>query len=536
MEQGVTISDILSALRRRLALMIFIAIAGTSLAITVALYLPPKYSATSKILVESQSIPLDMARTTVMSDPLERLRLIEQRLMARESLLELADRLNLYPENSTASQSAKVEAIREATQIDEIPVDERRRSPGVSAFTITYESKDAATAARVANEFVSMVIEQNLRTRASNASETLDFFKTEVDRLLNELLTTETRITEFKNKYSDALPDSLDFRRTELAGLRDRMYELEQREVELHERRRELVQAMDEGRDIALPGRELSPEEVDLQSLRRQLVQQRGIYAETHPEIRQLVAKIRALERSIVPGVGDASGDAESAQAALDESAGSHTLRQIELIENQLALIAEQRASITDRKAALEGSIAQTPKVEMALNALNRRYANLQTQYQSTVAKQAEAATGEKLEVNRKSERFEVLEQAQIPEKPISPNRKLIAAGGGAASAGLALGLVILLELINTRVRTSADLLRHLELRPVATVPMIRNRVDKRWRTGSMVVRILIWVLGVPAALYLVDRYVWPLSILLKQMMDSTGLTGLTRLFGVDLG
>lgn len=527
MEQGVTITDILSALRRRLLLMIIVAVAGTSIAIAVALYLPPKYSATAKVLVESPSIPTELARTTVTSEPLERLRLIEQRLMARESLLDLAERLNLFPD-SAASQTSKVEAIRAATTIEEISVDRRRRrgSAGVSAFTITYEAKDAALAARVANEFVSMVIEQNLRTRTTHATETLDFFKAEVDRLSNELLSVETRITEFKNQYSEALPDSLEFRRTELGTLRDRMYELEQREIELHENRRELVLALEEGRDIGI---DPTPEEVDLQSLRRQLVQQRGIYAETHPQIRQLVAKIRALEKSIVPGAGDAEGGE-------NQVAESGALRQLELIENQLALVKEQRASIVDRMAALETSIEQTPKVEMALNALNRRYENLQAQYDATLSKQSEAETGEKLEVNRKSERFEVIEQAQIPESPVSPNRKLIAAGGGAASAGLALALVILLELINTRVRTSADLLRHLELRPVATVPMIRNRVDKRWRLGGQVARILVWVVGVPAALYAVDQYVWPLSALLKTVIESAGLTGLTRLLGVDLG
>ncbi|PJN92464.1 hypothetical protein CNY89_29455, partial [Amaricoccus sp. HAR-UPW-R2A-40] len=59
--------------------------------------------------VEPQQIPGDLATATVGVDPYEQAQIIEQRIMTRENLVELADRLGFYadaPEEMTANAIA----------------------------------------------------------------------------------------------------------------------------------------------------------------------------------------------------------------------------------------------------------------------------------------------------------------------------------------------------------------------------------------------------------------------------------------------
>ena len=61
-----------------------------------------------------------------------------------------------------------------------------------------------------------------------------------------------------------------------------------------------------------------------------------------------------------------------------------------------------------------------------------RDYDNLQAQYKLAQSKTSVAETGEQMEEDRQAERFEVLEQASVPDEPISPNKPRILLVGAA--------------------------------------------------------------------------------------------------------
>ena len=96
--QTIDILGLLGGIRRRLPLVFVVALCGVLLSGAIAYLLPPVYQSTARILVESQQIPDDLARSTVTASAAERLQLIEQRLMTRENLLSVAARLDLFLE------------------------------------------------------------------------------------------------------------------------------------------------------------------------------------------------------------------------------------------------------------------------------------------------------------------------------------------------------------------------------------------------------------------------------------------------------
>jgi hypothetical protein len=146
------------------------------------------------------------------------------------------------------------------------------------------------------------------------------------------------------------------------------------------------------------------------------------------------------------------------------------------------------------------------------------------------VLKQAEAEIGEKLEVNRQAERFEIIEQARVPDKPEAPNRTLIAIGGSFGSVVLGVALMVLAETLSTAIHTPRDLERRLELRPVVTIPYIRTAADIHRRRLRLTGAVLAVFVIVPGGLYVIDLHYLPLPLIAERLIDELGLSEILRL------
>ncbi len=532
MEQAQMILELWRMVRRRFAIIAAVGLLGVAATVFVAYILPPVFEAEAKILVESQQIPDELARSTVTASAAERLQLIEQRLMTRDNLFALIEENGLYANRPDLTVAEKIDRLRDATEIEPIALTGqrgRRSDTAISAFTIKVAYDLPEKTAQIVNEFVTTVLEQNLRARSERAAETLSFFTKEEERLTKALAAIESRITEYKGEHEAALPESLEFRRAEISRLAENDLEIDRRILELEEERGALETALSQ--TALAPASEPSPEERELRRLQSQIAQKRTVYAEGHREVRALKAQIAAVEATL-PRTASISGDAPNGAQAMREAA---LQRQISLVETQITLLKDNKVATAERRAALEASIERTPEVEMALNGLDRRHSELQDQYELIVRKRAEAATGEKLEINQQAERFEVIENALVPEKPVSPNRTKIAALGSAASLALAFGLAMLVELMRPAIRSAAQMERQLQLRPVVMIPAIQTKAERRRRIARLFLVTLIVVVGVPALLYGVDQYVMPMELIGAKLAEKSGLDELIRVIEARL-
>lgn len=509
---------------RRFWILAVIGLIGVLGSAFIAYVLPPVYEAQARILVESQQIPSDLAQSTVTVPTAERLQLIQQRLMTRENLLRVIEDLGLFTDRPDLSISEKIEQLRAATTIRPITVGDPRNRRGdvqISAFTITVAFSHPREAARITNEFVTTVLEQNIRTRSQRASETLEFFRKEEQRLAEALADIETRIIAFKEENQSVLPDSLDFRREELARLGQQNHAIDQNLLQIEQQRLALQTSLAQVAAAPPPAR--GPEEQQIQQLETTLAQKRAIYSESNPTIRSLKAQIAILKANLPAPADDGVPDPKEAQMA-------SIRHQMDLLETQAALLQEQKASLGETKARLEESIQRTPEVEIALNALSRRQGALQAQYAEIVRKRTDAETGEKLEMNQQAERFELIENAIAPDEPVSPDRMKIVVLGSGFSLALAFGVAFLIETLRPAIRSAAQMERQLELRPVVAVPRVSTRSDRRRRAVRAVLWLVLIVGGIPAALYLVDEHYMPLELIGKKIAEKTGLDETIRL------
>lgn len=527
MEQGIDISRFVNALLRRWWLVLLPVVILTPAVAIVAYKLPSSYSATARIAVITQQITRDLVQSTVDVSVTQRIALIEQQLMTRENLLEIAELHNVVGARDMSPDQI-ISMMRESTEIGGISVREGR-SRQATGINITFTADRPAVAANVANEMQARLREQNLRQRSSRATETSAFFRDEVRRLENELSALGREIAQFKNENADALPDSLEFRRSQLASLQQKLFERELQIAALEQEREALETALASG-DLSAAGAEArrrSPEERELERLRNALAQQRAVYADTHPSIRSLNSRIARLEEVVVEQAEAVAATSEPAAGETDagmSEAVAEVRRRLEQVVAQLDLLSDRRDSERAEAEALRASIERTPDIELALRTLERRVANAQAEYREAVAKRNRAEAGERLELNQQAERFEILEQAVAPSRPDSPNRPLIIAAGFVGSGGLGVAIVILLELLNGSIRTARDLERQIGLRPVVSIPYIvtsRELARRRWTIRAAV---MLLALGVPASLLALDRFYAPLPVLIERVADRTGL------------
>ena len=528
MEQLQIVFDLLRMVRRRIVVIVLIAGLGIAASTFFAYILPAVFQSTARILVEDQQIPDQLARSTVTQTASQRLDTITQKLMSRPNLIKLIDDLGLYADRPDLSLSDKIERVRNATAL--IPI--TRPPPNnqmLSAFTIQVTMNDPELAARTANEFVTLVLDQNAQVRTRQATETLAFFEKETDRLRDTITALEEEITEYKRANEDALPGNLSFRHEQLNQMTDTALAPDNSIFQLEQQRDELQTRLAEIRDVTTGPASERPEQARLRAIESELAQLRTVYSDSHRSIQALLAERDAIRRSQPAGTGEtqpSGGQPDTRRQQREEQ----ILGRIRQLNSQIDSLQDEKNALAGQGERIRASIRRTPDVEVVLKAYDRRLEDLQDQLAGIVRKRAEAETGERLEVNQQAERFEVVENARMPEYPISPNRKKIAAMGAVASAGLALGFAFLLEMLFPAIRSVAQMQRQLDLRPVVAIPHIRTRAERRMGFIRGAAMLLVLGVAIPGGLYFVDQKVMPLQKIGEKVVEKTGMSEFIRI------
>ncbi|MEM1100926.1 MAG: lipopolysaccharide biosynthesis protein, partial [Pseudomonadota bacterium] len=375
----------------------------------------------------------------------------------------------------------------------------------------------------VANELVRLILAVNAETRTSLARESRDFFTAEVTRLETELAESTAAILAFQEANLEALPDSLDFRRTQQTNLQERLGRLEREETALKDRRLQLVTLFEATGQVMLgaeplrptPGAARTPPPVEgyLAELKAEYATLGAVLSESNPRMVMLQTRIETAlaESAALPGAAPAmQGDAASA-AALKRDTALFDVQRADL-DTQLAYVAGQKLAAAENMAEIEQSIGRTPGNAVALAALERSHGTLQAQYDQAVANKARAETGKIIEELSRGQRISVVEDAVAPESPSGPPRALIALGGLSGGFVLAACLLALLEHLNRTIRTPRDLTAALGIDAFATIPYLEAPGDTTRRTSLRWGRGLLALLALGALLWGVDRHVTPLG------------------------
>ncbi|WP_210528785.1 GumC family protein [Rubellimicrobium arenae] len=512
----------LSIFLRRVHYVVLLAILGGTVGGTAAVLLPPVYYAQATLVVEPEQIPGELAASTVRIGAAEQLQVIQQRILTRENLLDMANRLNVYaPRPGQAPVRMAADAIvgdmrRRISIVTSGGSGSRREAPSATLVTVSFTAPTAQLAASVVNEVVTLILSENVEIRTQTADQTLDFFTQEVDRLDQELKSKGAAIQAFQEANHDALPDSLEFRRSQLVAEQERLVGLQRDEAALRDRRQQLVQIYESTGNVAAvaaPAEPTTPEERQLLDLRNQLTSAQAVLSPTNPRVRLLQGQIAALEAQVAASRGVTPVDAPN-------SANSAYELQLADLDAQIQALGQQRSQIEANMAELQTTIDATPRNGISLDELQRDYDNTRAQYDQAVQRRAVAQTGQMIETLSKGQRISVIEQAIPPASPVSPNRPIIAAGGLGGGLFLGLALVALLEFSDRSIRRPIELTNRLGIQPFAALPLIRTAYDVRRRRLRIIAALVVILFLIPGSLWIIHSQIVPLDRVADHVLE----------------
>ena len=497
-EYELSLNDYIDVIKRRAILLgcSFTAILGISL--IIAIYIPPVYQSTGTILVESQQISSDLisANNSTFAD--ERIEIIRQRVMTREHLMRIVDKYNLFSENGKfLTVSEKIDEMRSSIEVALVNAEIKGKGLATIAFRLSFDHERPDIANKVANDLVTLFLDENIKQRTERANETTEFLTREADKLRLDLEALENKLAAFKQEHANSLPEHQELRMAMLSRTEAELKEVDRDNKSVQEELRFLdieLSAANSGL-IQKPG---TPDDApqDLASLKAEYARLIVLYKEAHPDVRAIKRQIATLEANGAPVDGDSMS-----QGSLEIARVQAKITAMQARANSLAV---QRQVLLTRMEEYERQLIQTPQVERGLITLMRDHENARKKYEEIRSKQMSARISENLEQENKAERFALLEPPLMPEKPIKPNRKKIVALGFFLAVAGAAGLVFLLETLNQRVRGVDALTSVLGRRVLVAIPYISTQAEltrrRRWLkillTSALLVITLI-LLGV---------------------------------------
>jgi len=526
-----TLQDYVSILKRRGLVMVATFGGVFAIAAAVAVALPPVFQSTGTIMVESQQIPTELISATVTSFADERIEVIRQRVMTRDNLLAIANRYNLYNEGGARlSPTETVEAMRLAISVQQVNANIQNRQRATIAFRVSFEHRRPDLAQRVANELVTLFLNENVRVRTERAAQTTEFLTQEADKLRAELEKLETEMANYKLQHGGALAENVVMS----------MNSLQRLEAELRNAERDVRTAQDELRSlevelasaragVGLPQQVTATpsaadtQRAELERARAELARVTGLYTENHPDVRAARRRVETLEQAVAALPPAAGPSADAPIRSTQDLAVARIESRMAAVRSQVQMLESQRNALRGRIGQLEGQLLQAPQVERGMATLSRDLDTTRSKYEEIIAKVRTAQVAESLEDDQKAERFSLLEPPLTPEQPIKPDRqKMIALGFFLALASSG-GLAALLEMLYGRVRGMEAVTAITGQRPMVIIPYItvpseaaRQRKLLWWAAGGIV---LAGLLGM-AALHF---FYQPLDILLMKVMARLG-------------
>jgi len=481
-------------------------------------FLPNIYRSTATVLVDRQQVPEAFVRSTVTSALETRLHTISQEVLSRARLEDLINRFGLYVElRKQAPLEDVIARMRGDIKLELKSAELRGLREATVAFTIAYQGSDPATVSIVTNTLASFYIEENTRARERQATGTAEFLKIQLSETKARLDEQEQRVSGFKRRYLGELPQQMDANLTTLDRLHQQLRQNADSQTRSAERRQALTSQLADAESMfsspqfapGLAGTPLVPlAPADrLVQKREELARLRTQYSEKYPDVVQLKAELAALERELAALKQAESKSAPNASAspapASTAPMAPYVLRLKEAlseVQTDLKILKTEEARLREGIAVYQARVENVPRREQEYKELSRDYESTRELYGSLLKRYEEAQIAESMEQRQKGEQFRVLDQAVANPQPAAPNRVRLFLIALAAAVGLAVGVVLMVEHIDTSFHELDELRAFSNVPVLASIPRIVTRTDLRrqwWRmrlgaTAALVGLVLI--------------------------------------------
>lgn len=454
--------------------------------------LPNVYRSETRILVESALLPQDYVRPADRSTPEEQIAAIRERLQSRSLMERVIQDNNLfgYGSGRTFSMDDAVEALRKSIQV----INTSRNT-----FTISFAASDPEFAQSFTKRLADLLIDSNRSSRKTKAVEADAFLDDQLRQTERDLAEQEQKIKEFKTAHLGELPEQSTANMNAVSGLQAQLTAVDNELQHARDQRKLLdFRAQEQKRLSALARNTVPPSPADtrprevvaataaLAAKQAELTALNGKYTPQHPDVVRVSKEVEELKQRLAQALTDAQkpgnssaeltplgeGDSKpSATKAATPAINSDTM--LEIQEAEIKLEAQtlnddidkrqkEREQILRQIKTYQERLNQAPAREQELMGLSRDLEVLRQQYGNLQNKRFQAQMTADMEKNKSNETYQVVDEANLPEKPAFPNKiqiALIGIGAGILfGTGAAFGREVVDSTLGSELETEAIL------------------------------------------------------------------------------
>jgi len=500
-----TMDDYLAMLRRRLKVILIPALLAPLAGFMVSYVFPPKFTSQSMVLVEGQKVPDNYVQPVITADFTQRIQTLSQQVLSPSRLRPVIQSLALVKpdeENKLISdiqQNMSVEPVITSMSAAAASAGISTKKKKASAtdeplpgFNVNYSDSNAIRAQKICNAMTSLILDENLRSRAEVAQSTADFLGRQVEDAKRAIDEQDAKLANFKKQYMGQLPGDSDNNMRILMSLNSQLDATTQT-LSRAQQDKAYTESMLAQQTAAWKSSQstTSPQtlEQELTQLQGQLLQLQARYTDDHPDVIKTKADIAKVEKKLKEvnaAAADANATASSEKASASEPPEIRQLRlQIHQYQNVIEQATLDQKRLQSQIGVYQSRTAMSPGVEEQYKLLTRDNDNAQSFYKDLLAKKSSAGLGYSMENQQQGEQMHILVAAGLPDAPSFPNRPLFAAAG--LGAGLALGVVIaiFLEFSDKSIRTEKDAAAVMDLPLLISVPWLGEDEDDAAANGN---------------------------------------------------
>lgn len=512
-------SEYVTMLWRRKWLIVVPAVA-IGLAVSWAVWkLPNIYESQTLLTIRPPSISPSIVPQLSSDDLTIRINGIGQEVVSRSSLQPLIEKYGLYAVERFRGEPMDVIVERMRTRDISVKLNTSRNEV-TNGFFLTFRGPDPKTAQAVTAELASKYTKAQATNSQNDATQTKEFFERRLQESKQELDAIDLRRLQFMTQNMSNLPSQMQALVGQLGGLREEQKSLNtsldllrQRRASIVSQAAEIDKRRTEEIDLFIDNIQdpkSTPAYASLVARREQLRSDKDrLLTELrpkHPDVISKQAEIDNVQREINDMVSDYKQRIDERRKRLEGMSDPRTgnfERELQEVDTQISATQKRLATNDAQIGDINHRLGGMPGAEVGLESINRDYQTAKTVYDELLEQSEKAKLMADVQSNAQGETIAVIDAANLPEKPVAPQRPVLMLLG--LFAGLCVGMAFAAAFEVPRlltIQSREDAEHYTGLPVLVSLPNMRTPREERRlklrRAGLAFAGIVVAVVAVP--------------------------------------
>jgi polysaccharide chain length determinant protein (PEP-CTERM system associated) len=460
--------------------------------------MPDVYESKARVYADTQSILAPLLKgLTVQTNSNMQINLMVKTLLSRPNLERISRMTDLDIQAETPQQYEDI-ILRLKNNIR---INKQRGRDNI--FTISFQDQRPEMAKNVVQSALTVFIENTLGENRTDSDSAQKFLKNQITEYESRLSNDESRLTDFKQKYSNMLPDQYGGYYNKLNIAKDQLQVIElsllEAETQLKSAKAQLntapTQSNRSQNKIQTSNSIKTSYDERIAELELSLDSLQVKYTDKHPDVAEAQRRLNHLEKQRTKEIEnylDITNNEDGNTLTASQNPVIQQLQiQVNQFENQVALIKVRASDYRIKVKDLENKIHILPEIEAELIALNRGYEITKEKYEQLLNRQETAQLAQQADETTNKIQFKVIDPPRAATEPTGPKRILFLLLVTVAGFGAGIGLSLLLSQLSPIATSTSQLSKATGVPVFGVVSANKNLGLQKWHKKKTIIFII---------------------------------------------